>query len=162
MTFEINPLTGKVKEYANSAEWIKDVEKATAKPLEKKPEVKTFADAMKRYNKELGIRDPVAEKAAADADFIKKQVAEGIAEGLEKAQKAEKAQQAKQAEKVSLSPWPVIQKHSAQPRYRFYDAQRCGCKSEGHRPKAEPVIHSGRGVGPTMTARGLTAAEGRT
>jgi len=160
MTFDqINPLTGKVKEYANSAEWIKDVEKATAKPLEKKPEVKTFADAMKRYNKELGIRDPVAEKAAADADFIKKQVAEGIAEGLEKAQKAEKAQQAKQAEKVSLSPWPVIQKHSAQPRFRFYDGQEvCGCKA-GHKPTAEPVIHSRRGVGPTMTAKGLTAAE---
>jgi len=163
MTFDqINPLTGKVKEYANSAEWIKDVEKATAKPLEKKPEVKTFADAMKRYNKELGIRDPVAEKAAADADFIKKQVAEGIAEGLEKAQKAEKAQQAKQAEKVSLSPWPVIQKHSAQPRYKFFEEQKCGCKAEGHKPKAEPAIHSRRGTGPIMTARGLSAAEGRT
>jgi len=162
MTFDqINPLTGKVKEYANSAEWIKDVEKATAKPLEKKPEVKTFADAMKRYNKELGIRDPVAEKAAADADFIKKQVAEGIAEGLEKAQKAEKAQQAKQAEKVSQSPWPVIQ-HSKQPRYKFFEEQKCGCKAEGHKPKAEPAIHSRRGTGPIMTARGLSAAEGRT
>ena len=159
MTFDqINPLTGKVKEYANSAEWIKDVEKATAKPLEKKPEVKTFADAMKRYNKELGIRDPVAEKAAADADFIKKQVAEGIAEGLEKAQKAEKAQQAKQAEKVSQSPWPVIQ-HSKQPRYKFFEEQKCGCKAEGHKPKAEPAIHSRRGFGPVMTAKGLSAAE---
>ena len=131
MTFDqINPLTGKVKEYANSAEWIKDVEKATAKLPEKKPEVKTYADA----------------------DFIKKQVAEGIAEGLEKAQKAEKAQQAQKAEKVSLSPWPVIQKHSAQPKYKFYDGQECGCK-EGHKPKAEPVIHSRRGIGPVMTAQ---------
>ena len=155
MTFDqVNPLTGKVKEYANSAECIKDVEKATAKPPEKKPEVKTYADAARRLNEELGIRDPAAEKAAADADFIKKQVAEGIAEGLEKAQKAEKAQQAKQAEKVSLSPWPVIQKHSAQPKYKFYDGQECGCK-EGHKPKAEPTIHSRRGFGPVMTAMKL-------
>jgi len=163
MTFDqINPLTGKVKEYANSAEWIKDVEKATAKPLEKKPEVKTFADAMKRYNKELGIRDPVAEKAAADADFIKKQVAEGIAEGLEKAQKAEKAQQAKQAEKVSQSPFRFTVSHAAKPQYKFFEEQKCGCKAEGHKPKAEPAIHSRRGTGPIMTARGLSAAEGRT
>ena len=161
MTFDqINPLTGKVKEYANSAEWIGDVEKATAKPPEKKPEVKIYADAARRLNEELGIRDPAAEKAAADADFIKKQVAEGIAEGLEKAQKAEKAQQAEKAEKVSQSPWPVIQKHSAQPRFRFYDGQEvCGCKA-GHKPApAQPVIHSKRGFGPVMTARGLSAAE---
>ena len=157
MTFDqINPLTGKVKEYANSAEWIKDVEKATAKPLEKKPEVKTFADAMKRYNKELGIRDPVAEKAAADADFIKKQVAEGIAEGLEKAQKAEKAQQAQQAAQTgkatSQSPFSFDITHAAQPRYKFYDGQEgCGCKAS-QKPAAE-VIHTRRGTGPVMTAR---------
>ncbi len=160
MTFDqINPLTGKVKEYANSAEWIKDVEKATAKPPEKKPEVKTYADAARRLNQELGIRDPVAEKEAAIAELIERKVAEGVSVALAKAQQAEKAQQAQKAEKVSLSPWPVIQEHSAQPRYKFFDGQKCGCKAEGHKRKAEPVIHSRRGIGPVMTARGLSAAE---
>lgn len=161
MTFDqINPLTGKVKEYKNSAEWIKDVEKATAKPPEKKPEVKTYADAARRLNEELGIRDPAAEKAAADADFIKKQVAEGIAAALEKAQKAEKAQQAEKAGKANQSPFRFTVSHAAKPQYKFFDGQKgCGCKSEVHKPKAEPAIHSRRGVGPVMTAKGLTAAE---
>jgi len=82
----VDPKTGKVKEYQNSAEWLKDVEEATAKPPEKKPEVKTFADAMKRYNEELGIRDPIAMKAAADAELIEKKVAEGISAALAKQQ----------------------------------------------------------------------------
>jgi len=154
MTFDqVNPKTGKVKEYKNSAEWLKDVEEATAKPIEKKPEVKTFADAMKRYNEELGIRDPVAEKEAAVAELIERKVAEGVSSALER-QQAEKAQQAQKAEKVSQSPWPIIQKHSAQPRYKFYDNQEgCGCKAEGHKPAAKPAIHSRRGIGPIMSAQ---------
>jgi len=158
MTFDqINPKTGKVKEYANSAEWIKDVEEATAKPQEKKPEVKTFADAMKRYNEELGIRDPVAEKEAAVAELIERKVAEGVSSALER-QQAEKAQQAQKAEKVSQSPWPIIQKHSAGPRYRFYDGQEdCGCKA--HKPTAQTAIHSARGTGPVMEMHAVRAGK---
>ena len=153
----INPKTGKVKEYKNSAEWLKDVEEATAKPPEKKPEVKTYADACRRLNDELGIRDPVADKAAADADFIKRQITEGIAAGLAKAQKAEKAQQAEKAEKVSFNPWPVFQKHSA-PWYKFYDGQTgCGCNA--HKPAGQTVIHSGRSTGPVMSAQLVTRPE---
>ena len=84
-------------------------------------------------------------------------IAEGVSKALERQQEA---QQAEKAEKVSQSPWPVIQKHSAQPRFRFYDGQEvCGCKA-GHKPApAQPVIHSKRGFGPIMSARGLSAAE---
>ena len=160
MTFDqINPKTGKVKEYANSAEWIKDVEKATAKPPEKKPEVKTYADAARRLNQELGIRDPVAEKEAAIAELIERKVAEGVSVALAKAKQAEKAQQAEKAEKVSQS------LQADQPPAHF-DAigkclwkalhtpkSKCGCKADGHKPKAEPAIHSRRGVGPVMTAQ---------
>ena len=163
MTFDqVNPKTGKVKEYANSAEWIKDVEKATAKPPEKKPEVKTYADAARRLNEELGIRDLAAEKAAADADFIKKQVAEGISEALAKAQQAEKAQQAQKAEKVSQSlqadqppaHFDAIGKCLWKALHAPKAGRKCGRNSEGHKPApSQPVIHSRRGVGPVMTAQ---------
>ena len=145
---QVNPKTGKVKEYQNSAEWLKDVEEFTAKPPEKKPEVKTFADAMKRYNEELGIRDPVAEKAAADADFIKKQVAEGISAALAK----------QQAQTANQTPKPTTQAHSAGPRYRFYDGQEdCGCKA--HKPTAQTAIHSARGTGPVMEMHAVRAGK---
>ena len=150
MTYDqINPKTGKVKEYKNSAEWLKDVEEFTAKPPEKKPEVKTFADAMKRYNKELGIRDPAAEKAAADADFIKKQVAEGISAALAK----------QQAQTANQSPKPTTQAHSASgPRYKFYDGQEgCGCKA--HKQTAQTTIHSARGTGPVMAMHAVRAGK---
>ena len=145
----INPKTGKVKEYKNSAEWLKDVEEATAKPQEKKPEVKTFADAMKRYNKELGIRDPAAEKAAADADFIKKQVAEGISAALAK----------QQAQTANQSPKPTTQAHSASgPRYKFYDGQEgCGCKSHTQTPQT--TTHSARSTGPIMEMHAVRAGK---
>ena len=154
MTYDqVNPKTGKVKEYKNSAEWLKDVEEATAKPQEKKPEVKTYADAALRLNGELGIRDPVADKAAADAEFIKQQITEGIAAGLAKAQQAQQGQTAKQ------TPKPTTQAHSASgPRYKFYDGQTdCGCKA--HKPAGQTVIHSGRGIGPVMSAQLVTRPE---
>jgi len=73
MTYDdINPLTGRVKEYKNSAEWIRDVEayRAQNRTETPRPEVRTFADAAKRFKEELGIRDPVAEKEAAIAELI--------------------------------------------------------------------------------------------
>lgn len=57
MTFDcVNPLTGKVKEYKNSAEWWKDVEKAhpTPKPEPVKKDI-TYLEAMARLKKEAGI-----------------------------------------------------------------------------------------------------------
>jgi len=149
---QINPKTGKVKEYQNSAEWHKDVEEATAKPIEKKPEVKTFADAMKRYNEELGIRDPVAEKAAADADFIKQQITEGISAAL--------AKQQAQVQTANQTPKPAMQAHSAGPRYRFYDGQE-GCSCTAHKPTAQTAIHSARGTGPVMEMHAVRSGKSK-
>ena len=148
---QINPKTGKVKAYKNSAEWLKDVEEYSYKPPEKKPEVKTFADAMKRYNEELGIRDPVAEKAAADAELIEKKVAEGISAALAK----------QQAQTANQTPKPTTQAHSASgPRYKFYDGQEgCGCKA--HKPAGQTVIHSGRATGPVMEMHAVSAGKSK-
>ena len=148
MYVALDPKSGKPKEYANSAEWIKDVEEATAKPPEEKPEVHTYVDAAKRLNEELGIRDPVAEKAAADAELIEKKVAEGIATALAKQQ----AQTAKQ------TPKPTTQAHSAGPRYRFYDGQE-GCGCQAHKQTAQTAIHSRRGTGPVMVMHAVRAGK---
>ena len=149
MTFDqVNPKTGKVKEYKNSAEWLKDVEEATAKPPEKKPEVKTYVDAVKRLNEELGIRDPVAEKAAADAELIERKVAEGISAALAK----------QQAQTATQTPKPTTQAHSAGPRYKFYDGQEdCGCKSHTQTPQT--TIHSARSTGPIMEMHAVRAGK---
>ena len=172
MTFDqINPLTGKVKEYANSAEWMRDVEAYRAQNQTETPraEVHTYADAARRLNEELGIRNPVAEKEAAVAELIERKVAEGVSSALER-QQAEKAQQAQKAEKVSQSlqadqppaHFDAIGKCLWKALHAPKTGRKCGCKAEGHKPAAEPVIHSRRGVGPVMTARALTAAEAET
>lgn len=149
MTFDcISPKTGLPTEYPSSAEFYKEVEEATAKTPEKRPDVRTFADASQRLRDEIGLdlRSPAEQQEAANNEFIEQRIAEGVSEALEKAQQAEKA------EKVSQSPWSVIQ-HSKQPRYKFFEEQKCGCKADGHKPKAEPVIHSRRGFGPVMSAQ---------
>ena len=79
MYVAVDPKSGKPKEYANSAEFFNEVEEATAKPPEKTREVKTYADAARQLNEELGIRDSVAEKEAAIAELIERKVAEGVA-----------------------------------------------------------------------------------
>jgi len=117
MTFDaINPVTGLPKEYANSAEWQREVDAATTKPVEEQREVKTFADASKRLLEETGLdlRSADEQKAAADAGFIEKKVAEGVAAAL-----------ARQTQTATQTPKPSTQAHSAAgPRYRFYDGQK--------------------------------------
>jgi len=145
---QINPKTGKVKEYQNSAEWHKDVDEATARPHEEKPEVKTYADAAMRLNGELGIRDPAADKAAADAEFIKQQITEGINAALAK----------QQPQTANQTPKPTTQAHSAGPRYKFYDGQEdCGCKSHTQTPQT--VVHSTRSIGPVMEMHAVRAGK---
>ena len=164
MYVAIDPKSGKPKEYANSAEFFKEVEEIRGEPQKPPREVKTFADASLRLREQIGLdlRDPAEIKAAADNEYIEKRIAEGVSKALEQAQKAEKAQQAEKAGKANQSPFRFTVSHAAKPQYKFFDGQKvCGCK-EGHKPKAEPAIHSRRGTGPIMTARGLSAAEGRT
>ena len=132
MTYDaINPLTGLPKEYANSAEWQREVDAATTKPVEEQREVKTFADASDRIRDELGLdtRTPAEIKAAADNEYVEERIAEGVSEALERQQAAQQAQQAVQAGKANQSPFAFNISHAAQPKYKFYDSQEgCGCK----------------------------------
>ena len=160
MTFiAVDPKSGKPKEYSSSAEFYKEVEEVRGEPPEKPREVKTFADASSRLREQIGLdlRDPSEIKEAADRGYLREQIAEGVAEALEKQREAQFVDAQKP---ITQSPFAFTVSHAAKPQYKFFDGQKvCGCKSEAHKPKAEPTIHSRRGVGPTMTAKGLTAAE---
>ena len=163
MTFiAVDPKSGKPKEYKSSAEFYKEVEEVRGEPPEKPREVKTFADASLRLREQIGLdlRDPSEIKEAADRGYLREQIAEGVAEALEKQREAQFVDAQKP---ITQSPFSFTVSHAAKPQYKFFDGQKgCGCKSEAHKPKAEPAIHSRRGTGPIMTARGLSAAEGRT
>jgi len=183
MYVAIDPKSGKPKEYANSAEFFKEVEEFTAKEPEKQREVKTFADASERIRDELGLdtRSPAEQKAAADNEFIEKRIAEGVSAALEQAQKAEKAQQAQQAAQTgvaSQSPFSFDITHAkaqqaqqaaqtgvaSQSPFSFditHAAQprykfydgQEGCGCKASQKPAAEVIHTRRGTGPVMTAR---------
>ncbi len=159
----VDPKTGIAKDYNNSAEFFNEVEEARAKEPERQREVKTFADASKRLRDEIGLdlRDPAEINAAADNEYIEKRIAEGVAEALEQAQKAEKAQQAEQAKATNQSPFMFNIAHAARPQYKFFDGQKCSCKAS-QKPEAKEAIHSGRGVGPTMTAQRISWPEAQT
>ena len=160
MTFiAVDPKSGKPKEYTSSAEFYKEVEEVRGEPPEKPREVKTFADAAQRLREQIGLdlRDPSEIKEAADRGYLREQIAEGVAEALEKQREAQFVDGPKT---FSQSPFSFTASHAPQqPKYNFRIKPECGCKSEVHRLKAELAIHSRRGVGPTMTAKGLTAAE---
>ena len=160
MTFDcISPKTGLPTEYPSSAEFYKEVEEVRGEPPEKPREVKTFADASLRLREQIGLdlRDPSEIKEAADRGYLREQIAEGVAEALEKQREAQFVDGQKT---FSQSPFSFTVSHAAKPQYKFFDGQKgCGCKSEVHKPKAEPAIHSRRGFGPIMSARGLSAAE---
>lgn len=142
MAFDaINPITGLPKEYANSGEWLRDVDAATAKPVEEQRQVKSFADASRRLKDEIGLdlRSDDERQAADNAEFIERKVAEGVAAALKK----------QQAQPASQTLKPTTQAHSAVgPRYKFFDGQKCGCKA--HRQTAQATIHSRTGTGPIM------------
>ena len=155
MTFDqVNPKTGKVKEYKNSAEWLKDVEEATAKPPDKKPEVKTYADASRRLREEAGIdlRSPDERRAAADAEFIEKKVAEGVAAALAKQQVTQSQQVRPEVHSKNMNDLltEFCQKIGWKP-------PKCGCQA--HKQTAQPTIHSARGIGPVMAMHAVRAGK---
>ena len=156
MTFiAVDPKSGKPKEYKSSAEFFKEVEEVRGEPPEKPREVKTFADASLRRREQIGLdlRDPSEIKEAADRGYLREQIAEGVAEALEKQREAQFVDGQKT---FSQSPFSFTASHAPQqPKYNFRIKPECGCKSEVHRL----AIHSRRGVGPTMTAKALSAAE---
>jgi len=76
----VDPITRKVKEYANSGEWMAAVEKATSGPKPKPVKKMTYAEASKKLREEAGIdlRSP-AERQQAEIDgLIERKVAEGL------------------------------------------------------------------------------------
>ena len=155
----VDPKSGKPKEYKSSAEFYKEVEEVRGEPPEKPREVKTFADASSRLREQIGLdlRTPEERQESADNKYIKEQIAEGVAEALEKQREAQFVDGPKT---FSQSPFSFTASHAPQqPKYNFRIKPECGCKSEVHRLKAELAIHSRRGFGPIMSARGLSAAE---
>ena len=160
MTFiAVDPKSGKPKEYPSSAEFFKEVEEVRGEPPKKQREVKTFQDASLRLREEIGLdlRSPEERQEAADNEYLKEQIAEGVAEALQRQQEAQFVDGQKT---FSQSSFTFTVSHAPQqPKYNFRIKPECGCKAEGHKPKAEPTIHSARGFGPIMSARGLTAAE---
>jgi len=157
MYVAVDPKSGKPKEYANSAEFFNEVEEATAKPPEKTREVKTYADAARQLNEELGIRDSVAEKEAAIAELIERKVAEGVASALErqqeaqqKAEKAEMTTQSQAAHEFRMRPPKIV--------WNFAPTPKCSCETTSQKPAAVHVSHAS---GPTMAAHALSAEEAR-
>lgn len=147
----VDPRSGKPKDYNNSAEFFKEVEGVRAKPPEKPREVKTFADASKRLREQIGLdlRDPAEIKEATDNEYIKEQIAEGVAEALERQREAQFVDGQKTVSQASFS---FTVTHAARQQYKFFDGQKCGCKAS-QKPEAKEVVHSRRGVGPVMTAQ---------
>lgn len=160
----VDPKTGKPKDYNNSAEFFKEVEEARAKPPEKPREVKTYADASKRLREEIGLDlcDPVERLQAENNEFIEQRIAEGVSKALERQQEAQQAGKAGKA--TNQSPPTFTLSHAPrQPKYNFRFKPECGCPGkEGHKPEAKEVIHSRRGVGPTMTAQRISWPEAQT
>ena len=162
MTFDqINPLTGKVKEYANSAEWMRDVEayRGQNQTETPRPEVRTFADAAKRFKEECGVdlRSPVEQKEAAIAELIERKVAEGVASALkrqqeaqQKAEKAEMTTQSQAAHVFRMRPQKIV--------WNFAPTPKCSCETTSQKPAAVHVSHA---RGPTMAAHALSAEEAR-
>jgi len=155
MYVAIDPQSEKPKEYANSAEFFKEVEEFTAREPEKPREVKNFKDASERIRAELGLdlRSPAEIKEADDREDIEQRIAAGVAEALERQQAAQQAAQAQAGKATKLSQFAFNIAHSAQPKYKFFDSQEgCGCKAS-QKPAAKEVIHTRRGTGPVMTAQ---------
>jgi len=154
----VNPKTGIPKEYPSSAEFFKEVEEVRGEQPEKPREVKTYADASKRLREEIGLdlRSPEERQEAADNEYLKEQIAEGVAEALQRQQEAQFVDGQKT---FSQSPKPTTQAHSASgPRYKFYDGQEgCGCKA--HKQTAQTTIHSARGTGPVMAMHAVRAGK---
>ena len=148
----VDPITKKVKEYKNIAEWQAAVEKATSDPKPKPIKKMTFAEASKKLREEAGIdlRDPAERQQEKINAVIEQKVAEGISAALAR-QQAMQSSQAKQEGHSS----PLEQANAAMA--RLHEIQKslglapkaCGCHAK-HSQKAETVTHSAYAVGPVM------------
>jgi len=144
----VDPITKKVKEYANSGEWLAAVEKATSGPKPKPVGKLTYAEASKKLREEVGIdlRSPAEKEQIKFDEAVGKAVSSALAQ-----RQAMQSSQAKQEGHSS----PLEQANAAMA--RLHEIQKslglapkaCGCHAK-HSQKAETVTHSAYAVGPVM------------
>ncbi len=154
----VDPITRKVKEYKNIAEWQADVEKATADPKPKPIKKMSFAEASKKLREEAGIdlRDSTEKRQAEVDSLIEQKVAEGISAALARQQQ----QQATQS-----PPSKQVQHHATKSRCSCHIASQSptgDCHHQKHSRAGEAVTHSKErkvaadAVGPVMPCQKLT------
>jgi len=169
----VDPITKKIQEYKNMAEWQAAVEKATSDPKPKPIKKMTFAEASKKLREEAGIdlRDP-AERQQEKIDAV---IEQKVAEGLSAALARNQATQSPAASTQSHSPQAKQEAHASHidranaAMGRIYEMQKslglipakgCGCTK-----KAEPAVHSKEsknvayGTGPVMACQMVTWPE---
>ena len=161
----VDPITRKVKEYKNVAEWQADVENATADPKPKPIKKMTFAEASKKLREEAGIdlRDPAERQQEKIDAVIEQKVAEGLSAALAR-QQAQATQSPTVKHVVHSGPFAeanaaLARIHEMQKGLGLKPPQACGCT---HAKKAEPAVHSKEAktaayaVGPVMPCQKLT------
>ena len=152
----VDPITRKVKEYKNIAEWQAAVEKVTAEPKPKPIKKMTYAKASKKLREEAGIdlrSDAEKQQEKIDA-VIEQKVAEGISAALAQQQQQQATQsaparnqatQSSQAkQKTHSGPFAeanaiMARIHETQKSLGLLPPKACGCT---HAKKAETVTHS--------------------
>ena len=161
----VDPITKKVKEYKNIAEWQAAVEKATADPKPKPIKKMTFAEASKKLREEAGIdlRDPTEKRQAEVDSLIELKVAEGISAALARQQaqatQSNPAKQETHSGTFAEANAALARIHEMQKGLGLKPPQACGCT---HAKKAEPAVHSKEAktaayaVGPVMPCQKLT------
>jgi len=152
----VDPITKKVKEYKNVAEWQADVEKATSGPKTKPVGMMTFAEASKKLRKEAGIdlRSPEEREQIKFDEAVGKAVSSALAH-----------QQQQQATQSPLSKQAV---HATKSRCSCHIASQSptgDCHHQKHSRAGEAVTHSQEGkvavdaVGPIMACQKVTWPE---
>jgi len=147
----VDPITRKVKEYKNIAEWQAAVEKATADPKPKPIKKMTYAEAAKKLREEAGIdlRSDAEKQQEKINAVIEQKVAEGLSAALARQAKQSPAAstqshspQAKQedhANHVDRANAAMARIHEMQKSLGLLPPKACGCSS--HAKKAEPAVH---------------------
>ena len=152
----VDPITKKVKEYKNQAEWLAAVEKATSKPEPKPKKNMTFAEASKKLREEAGIdlRTPGEKEQIKFDEAVGKVVSAALAhQQQQQATQSSPAKQAVHATKSRCSCHIASQSHTGD------------CHHQKHSQAGEVVTHSKEGktatyaVGPVMGMRRVSWLE---
>jgi len=166
----VDPITKKVKEYENIAEWQAAVEKATADPKPKPIKKMTYAEASKKLREEAGIdlRNDAEKQQEKINAVIEQKVAEGVSAALARQQQQQATQSAPARQEVHATHIDranaaMARIHEMQKSLGLLPPKACGCT---HAKKAETVTHSkevktysGYSTGPVMGCQMVTWPE---